>query len=484
MKALKTLALATLVAAGTAAAGAAPTKVMLLFDTEDYTCDRSNDAIRDIANILTAEGVRGNFNVVGFLAERLVELRRFDVIDALRPHVIGTQTLYHSRHPDISEIGDDPDYERSYRRTMAEEAKGVGMIETAFGEGRCLFACPPGNSISPASFDVYSDLGVLFNAGTGFYGRKQADGDYHRTMLMRADGKALGLWYFNQNHIPYYASFGIQNDLMPGEDKKYKALEKTLAELAQWDCVVLYMHPHMAVKTQHWDGPNYRKGNLVDWRKWLPAPDRSPADTAVYYEQLRDFLRKVKADRRFVFTDIEEYAKSIRPRRVITAAELPAIKAALEKDFGCICEPASWCVADAFQAAVRLLRGERENRPGKVFGFLEKPRGVTAPVEVSADDLRAAAAKTDLSRFLPPEIAVGSAKIGPADFLFAALEVLTTGAAKVTVAPREQLGSFRLIRQFESFRMPGTWVHTPAFKDSYVTDRLRLQLWTLRLEDR
>ena len=48
----------------------AKTKVMLFFDTEDYTCDRSNDAIRDIANLLTSEGVRGNFNIAGFLAAR------------------------------------------------------------------------------------------------------------------------------------------------------------------------------------------------------------------------------------------------------------------------------------------------------------------------------------------------------------------------------------------------------------------------------
>ena len=74
----------------------AKTKVMFFFDTEDYTCDRSNDAIRDIANLLTEEGVRGNFNIVGFLAARLVELKRYDVIESLKPHVIGTQALYHS----------------------------------------------------------------------------------------------------------------------------------------------------------------------------------------------------------------------------------------------------------------------------------------------------------------------------------------------------------------------------------------------------
>lgn len=103
----------------------AATKVALFFDTEDYTCDRSNDAIRDIANILKSEGVKGNFNVVGYLAARLLELERHDVIEALRHHVLGTQTLYHSLHPDIAELGDNPSYERAYRDTMAQEAKGV-----------------------------------------------------------------------------------------------------------------------------------------------------------------------------------------------------------------------------------------------------------------------------------------------------------------------------------------------------------------------
>lgn len=458
-----------------------PTKVMLFFDTEDYTCDRANDPIRDIAHILTAEGVRGNFNIVGYLALRLVELRRFDVIDALKPHVLGTQTLYHTRHPDIAELGDDPDYARSYRRTMIDEARGIGMIEAVLGEDRCLFACPPGNSLSPAAFDVYSDMGIVINAGTGFYGTKKADGSYWRQMLMRSDGKALGLWYFNQIHVPYYQGFGIQNDLMPGSDEKYRNLPKTLDDLARWDFVALYMHPMMAVKTQYWDAINYRGGNNVEWRKWKPAPDRDPADTAVYYERLRALIRAIKADGRFAFSDLEAYAKTFRARKTIGASDLPAIRTALLRDFGSIREP-SWSVADCFQAAVRLLRGEMEYRPGKVYGFLQPPKGVATPVDVSAADLRTAAQALDLSTFLPPEIRVGSIAIGPADFLHAALDVLVTGAEAVRVTPREQLGSFRDIDVFERFRMGGTWMHSPEFKDACLTDRLRLQLWTLRFE--
>ena len=48
----------TLLTASLALGASAKTKVMFFFDTEDYTCDRSNDAIRDLANLLTSEGMQ------------------------------------------------------------------------------------------------------------------------------------------------------------------------------------------------------------------------------------------------------------------------------------------------------------------------------------------------------------------------------------------------------------------------------------------
>ena len=162
--------------------------------------------------------------------------------------------------------------------------------------------------------------------------------------------------------------------------------------------------------------------------------------------------------------------------------DVPAIRRALTADFTYIREPASWCVADAFQAAVRLLRGEDEYRPGKVYGFLSRPKGVSEPTEVSAADLKAAAAKLDLSTFIPAEIAVGAQAIGPADFLFAALEILETGAESVKVVPREQLGSFKEVPGIEKMKIAGKWIHPDSFKDEFLSDRLRLQLWTLRIE--
>ena len=105
-----------------------------------------------------------------------------------------------------------------------------------------------------------------------------------------------------------------------------------------------------------------------------------------------------------------------------------------------------------------------------------------AATAVSAAELKTAAARLDLSTFLPPEIPVGGATIGPADFLFAALEVLDTGAETVKVSPREQLGSFKEVPAIEAMNISGKWLHTKEFTDKFLSERLRLQLWTLRIE--
>jgi hypothetical protein len=252
--------------------------------------------------------------------------------------------------------------------------------------------------------------------------------------------------------------------------------------MSKYDFVGLYMHPHMALKKTHWDGINYRHGNNCEWREWKQAEDREPEDTAVYYERMKKLIRTIKADSRLEFTDVGEMIASFKPRRTITIADIPAIRASLSKDFNAIREIASWSVADAFQAAARLLRGEKEYTPGKVFGFLERPKGVASETVVSAEDLKTAAQRLDLSTFLPSAIQVGNAKIGPADFLFAALEVLETGAASVKVVPREQLGSFKEVPSIEKMDISDSWVHTKEFKDKYLSERLRLQLWTLRIE--
>ena len=131
------------VLAAALSAVAEPTKVVFFFDTEDFIQPRSSDAIRDMANVLASEGVKGHFAMVGYLGKKLVDWRRFDVIDALKNHHIGTQTLYHSLHPNITEYCDIENFDTAYVRAMDEESRGIGMLMAATGKGKmwCSVLC-------------------------------------------------------------------------------------------------------------------------------------------------------------------------------------------------------------------------------------------------------------------------------------------------------------------------------------------------------
>ena len=150
MKSLKHLMPLVLVAcmvAAFAARAAEKTKVVFFFDTEDFIQPRSSDAIRDMANVLASEGVKGHFAMVGYLGKKLVDWRRFDVIDALKAHHVGTQTLYHSLHPNITEYTDIEDFDAAYVRAMDEESRGIGMLMAATGKEKMWCSVLPGNGI-------------------------------------------------------------------------------------------------------------------------------------------------------------------------------------------------------------------------------------------------------------------------------------------------------------------------------------------------
>ena len=89
----------------------------------------------------------------------------------------------------------------------------------------------------------------------------------------------------------------------------------------------------------------------------------------------------------------------------------------------------------------------------------------------------------DLTEFIPPAIRVGDKMIGPADFLYAALEVLETGAASVELAPREQLGDFADVPTLADVDIFSGWpIHAKTLNNDLLNERLKLQLWTLRFE--
>ena len=437
----------------------AKTDIMVFLDTEDYTDPVSDDAILEMANLLSEEGVVGNFDVVGFLVQRLIESRRFDVLDSLRNHTVGSQSLYHSLHPTECEYAAVEDAREAYRRMLEYEATCVGMLRAGFGLDKIEYMTAPGNSFNFIAGHVCHDIGM-------------------KVGLANIPGGGYRMWYANLLNLPY--TWGIESLIPPKPEPDYKAL---LDEWAEKPYMGLAMHPNMMRSTTFWDLVNYVSENHCEWRKWKVAPRRKEADVNEFYRRVRKLMRALKSDVRFNVTDVRECIASIKPRRTIVPADMPVLESALKADFGPVDEPASYCVADVFQAAARFLGGEKEFTPDLALGFLERPVGVKEPTTISADDLRAAVAKIDLKWYLPGSINVGGKAIGPADCLFAMLELLRTGAKSVVVTPREQLGSFKHVPRMEKFSYRAGWpIHSKDLPDQMLSDRLRYQLWSLRFE--
>jgi len=435
------------------------TEIMFFFDTEDFTSNRSADAIKGLADICTQEGVTGHFAVVGLLAKQLRNWGRDDVIESLKPHIIGTHTYGHSLHPDICEQSDFEDFSLAYNTVAEYEDRAIEYINEVLNPKRIMFACPPGNSKSYAAMYYYADRGIPF---------------YCDTII--ANSRNSPLFYCNQEHIAYTCSL---ESMFLNDDNEFDEVAFFDDISRDKDRVILYTHPNMSVKTEFWDKLNYNKGNLREFGNWIEAPNRTQAQTDAFWAKIRRLIRFIKNDSRFKITCLNEVLAGRAERVKVTHPMLRKIKESLKEDFASLKDP-SLSISDVFCACVNFLRGGTEYVPDKAYGFLLKPFEIETPCRVTRVEIIKAAEKIDISGFLPEKIPVGEKALGPADFLFAALEILTGNENEITLLPRAQLNDISHLPELCSFKLKGTWVHTPELEDNYLSKRVRLQCWTLR----
>ena len=427
------------------------TEVLFSFDTEDFTSNEAADAIRDLANLLREEGVRGNFCVVGLLARQLSAWGRDDVKEALSYHEIQFHSYGHTLHPLINEYTDLEDYSLARGEFLRREGEGLGLLREHLGVKEVYAACPPGQSFSYVAFYGYPEMGIPA---------------YIDTVI---DSPAGGLWFCNGLHMQYLVSL---------ESIFYDNC-MTIPQVMDWfrtrKRAVIYTHPNRVLFREFWDVLNYDKENLRPCGGWLPCKKEPPERVAHYYAELRRLIRAMKADGSFTFTTVSQVLEAERqkPRRVIRRTDIPGFREALR---GQISPVGRFCAADILQAAVHfLLTDEDTFYPGKAYGFLYEPRGITAPVTVTAREVRALAKTLDFSTFLPPQIG----PLGPADFLAAALGILC-GAGEARLTPQPQQIDLDPYPKLRDLRLRGSWRHSDVFEDRWLSDRLRWQAWTLR----
>ena len=436
------------------------TEVLVFFDTEDFTEPRAAEGVKELAEMMSEEGITAHFAVVGKMAEALKEWKRDDVIQAMMKHEIATHTRAHSVHPTMTQIADEHPYEEAYRILKAQETEQMKVLATTFPGKKVLAFVPPGDNEAYVGQYVFRDLGIRFCCGASY-----------------ADLTGPDMWYNGLFQIPYVLNFESYRP-----EKKTLDADVVAKQLAKCRRAVIYCHPQRVYVDSCWDmvnfdGRNNSAGTPYKPGKWWPAENKQK-----YLDNIRTIIRRLKGDGHFRFVTIPELAGRIPVRERMVPTDMVGVYADLKKEFGPI-DRAGWSLTDVYRGVVRFLRGEKKFDPRyDEFGFRERPVGVTEPVVVTAADLRTAAKDLPVTGFVPASISVGGVRLGPRDFLMAGLEVLATGADKIRIVPcDDQLGVFdRLPLLAKKHYGRKSWPVYPAeLKGDFVSDMARLQLWTL-----
>lgn len=444
------------------------TELLFFFDAEDYTHPRPANALKDLLQLHREFDIKVHVALVGHLARQIKQWGMKELIDELRHHLVGTQSAYHTRHPNVLERADEADYDLALRQVAEEELPALQEIASLTGKP-CLFAVPPGASMSYAAMSLYAENGIRFYCDTVV--NDERGGDWH---------------LLNLRHLPYCYAFGLE-DLIPTADSEPAELPEArwrdiLERLAAQPRALLFLHPCSAVTTEFWDRINFYPDNLAPFGQWRIPRQRAPAQTAVYYARIRELLRRLRADRRFLFPTLEDKLAAQKPRVPIRLQDAPRIARHLQHGLYPVQTP-SWSLADLFWGAVHHLRGkEGDFFPGRYSAFRTEPVWSREPLTLSADEIKAAARGLEVGNFLPPSIRLGSKAIGPGDFLRAAWTLLATERERVELEPSDPLAAVRLFPDLEHFHPRGKWLFWARFQDAWCSNRLRWAVWTARQE--
>lgn len=435
------------------------TDIIISFDTENFTSNEAADAIYAEAEILRTEGIRGCFCMVGLLAKQLEFWEREDVLQALAYHEVDYHSYGHSLHPMINEYTDIEDFQVAREEFLRQEIKGIEYVKKATGAEKIYAAVPPGNQKSYVAMYGYAELGIPI---------------YADTFCDTPDG--CGTYYCNGFHMDY--SWCMETALFEGGEKEIKSVLDVLACNKR---AIIYTHPHVALMTESWDILNYDKENLCEFGKWKESKRREGAETERFYENLRLLCKLIKADDRFRITTYSEIANELAKEgeRIVKRMDVPYLRNQLQKSFFPVTKPCSLSLADMMLACRQMLLGEDEHKCSAVYGFLEKPFGIKEKIILRAEDIRNSTSQIVPGEFLPTTIKTGGYIIGPGDWLRGALAVLS-GVEEVELVPGPQLPELDILPKVRNCSFKGTWRHSDSFEDKYLSERLRLQSWTMR----
>ena len=136
-----------------------PVYIVLWFDTEDYILPASDDAALRIATLLSSEGIKATFKIVGEKARTLERRGRQDVITAIGRHEIGYHSNLHSQHPTPAERLSRTEWEEGVEEFDRTERQGFDDVQRIFGKAPICYG-QPGSSWAAQAYAALKGWGV------------------------------------------------------------------------------------------------------------------------------------------------------------------------------------------------------------------------------------------------------------------------------------------------------------------------------------
>ena len=421
-------------------------RIIVSFDTEDFTDPASNDVLLAIATALTERGVRACFGLVGEKARFIRDLGRFDVVKALEEHDICYHSDNHFLLPDplaeppfMSEYVEERSWDEAVRHLMATEVEGLRDIEELFGRRPKTYFRTGGDS-AVQILDAYHLLGMTtFAYGPSVYNRTR--------------------------HIAWFVNMLCVS--LPTVSEKYtyagdgpSRLDEFAAQGA--DLINILFHPCMFFTATFWDTLNFLGRREVSrFGPWELVPHLPKAETEARIRRmcaLIDYARE-KYDARF--TTFDAVAAEVRQNPSwLTRETVCRLSRAVLQRLSCVeVDGHDYSLAEAFAAVVwAVLHPEASQVPyRRVIGPVEGPAaGVSAEgFEVEPEEVLQACGEAERSlsayRRVPAEVSLKGREVPPAALLrLAARCLLGEGPLRCEPAPLYPEGFDEVLSRWDS----------------------------------
>ena len=459
--------------------------VVLWFDTEDYILPPSDDAAKRVAELLTRQGVRATFKVVGEKARTLERRGRQDVIAALARHEIGYHSNTHSQHPTPAEYEASLDWATGVGEFDRRERPGFDDVRRVLGQTPSCYG-QPGSSWAPQSYAALQKWGVKVYLDEG--------------RQVGLDGKPF--WYGGLLNI-FNTKEG--SELHPNDDwsnvaqarERFREFYDRMTTRPEGGLVSFYFHPCEFIHREFWDGVNFARGANPPREDWKLPPMKAPEESERAFRYLEELVAYIKSLPRARFITASEALgifKDDAQGRTYTPEDLLRIARRVEPEVSFqVHDRFTLAASEVFALLNRHVARLARKAPVGPLVLDGTPFGPASPFEgggaVGADvawsQLSRAVADVaeylEKNRQIPDAVWLGSTPVSPESYLVALAQVTLGG----TEPPASiHLGPARLAAgRYVADDAPELWdwvIFPSGFRAPRLMGLARLQAWTLK----